>query len=99
MEFDIDGIKEYCDDNYYYKKLLDKNLEYRTENLGYWQVHVYPEIWYYPRDYTTGQAVIYDTLKKNHTEALALKKQSIDNPNSTELKYWRNPFIQILPAQ
>lgn len=93
MEFDIDGIKEYCDDNYYYKKLPDKKLTFKTENLGYWQVHVYPEIWYYPRDYTTGQAVIYDTLKKSHTEALALKKQSIENPNSTELKYWRNPYF------
>jgi hypothetical protein len=89
-----DDITEYCDDHYYYKKIIDpKALDYKTANLGYWQVHIYPEVWYYPRDFTTGKPLIHDDLKLPFDSASARKSLSINNPNDNDLKYWRDPYL------
>jgi len=86
-----DDITEYCDDQYYYRKVTKYSSI--SENLGYWQVHVYPEVWYYPRDPSTGKPIIHDELKVSYLVAEERKKKSIDNPNNTELKYWRDPYL------
>jgi hypothetical protein len=84
-------INEYCDDQYFYK-LVD-SLDSKTENLGYWQVHAYPEVAYYPRDPSSGQPIIFKDLAFGIDSAMVRKKRSLDNPNNNDLKYYRDPYL------
>lgn len=67
--------------------------EFRTANIGFWQIHIHPEIWYYPRDPFDGHPLIEDELKMNQNVALAKRNESINNPDNLDLKYYRNPFL------
>lgn len=93
LDVSEDEISEYCDDEYYYLKIDESKAEFKTANIGYWQVHVYPEVWYYPRDYTDGKPFIHDDLKATIEAAMQKKAQSLDNPNDNDLKYWRDPYL------
>lgn len=66
---------------------------YKTASVGIWQVHIHPEMWYYPRDPFDGTPLIKDGLKMDFATAKVQKKKSIDNPGSVDLKYYRNPYF------
>jgi hypothetical protein len=65
---------------------------FKTENLGYWQVHIFPVIQYFPHDAGTGQPNL-KAPPMGRKEAFAKKVQSINDPNSVTLRDYRNPFL------
>jgi hypothetical protein len=65
----------------------------KTANIGFWQVHVYPVLWYYERDPYTGIPLLVDALKMDQKTAIQKKKESINSPDDATLKYFRNPYL------
>lgn len=81
---------DYCDDKYCYEGVHD--YAFKTEKLGYWQVHIFPVICYYPRDAASGMP----NLKAppiGRKEAFDKKKQSVNDPTNVNLKDYRNPYL------
>lgn len=66
---------------------------YKTENVGFWQIHLHPEMWYYPVDPFEGVPIIEDELKMDRTEALEKRKESLAAPDNLDLKYYRRPYL------
>ena len=67
--------------------------DFKTENLGYWQVHIHPEIWYFPRNIDNGKPIIEEELKMDYKEAAEKKKESLKDKDNIDLKYYRNPYL------
>jgi hypothetical protein len=82
----------YMKGNYVYEYIPVK-YTFKTANIGFWQIHVHPVIWYYPRDPFDGKPYLFDSLKMDYKTACAKKKQSIDSPDKLDLKYYRNPYL------
>lgn len=78
--------------NYLYE-YIPVSYVFRTANIGFWQVHVHPEMWYYPRDPFKGFPLLNDPIKMDFATACARKKQSIDNPKVIDYLYNRNPYF------
>jgi hypothetical protein len=78
--------------NYIYEYIPVKYV-FRTANIGFWQVHIHPEMWFYPRDPFNGHPLLNDSIKMDFVTACARKKQSIDNPRVIDYQYNRNPFF------
>ena len=70
-------------------------MAFRTENLGFWNVHFYPEAWYYCRDPSTGKPLseAEGCPRMDIRTAHAKKKESLDNPSDLNLKPYRNPAL------
>jgi hypothetical protein len=83
--------QDFCDESYCYEHVW--KAEPRTAGLGYWQVHAYPEVWYYPRDPGDGTPIVHDNLKMDKADAMGRRKGSIDDPLNIEKKAYRNPFL------
>jgi hypothetical protein len=86
------GFQNYCSGNTIFEQLPVK-YSVKTSQIGFWQVHVHTEVWYFPRDPFDGTPLIKDALKMDYATAAARKKQSIDNPDNIDLKYYRNPYL------
>ena len=72
--------------------LTTMELSYHTADLGRWQIHFHPEIWFYPRDPFTGNPVIVDQLKMGPSNAQSMKSSAI-NSNDMQSKYYKNPYL------
>lgn len=68
------------------------DYEVKTDNLGYWQIHVHPEKWFFPRDVDNGLPLLREDLKKTYKETEELRQEYINNRSKFELKYWANPY-------
>jgi hypothetical protein len=68
------------------------DYESKTENLGYWQIHIFPVIAYYPRAIENG-APIYTDTPMTRKKALEMKQKSINNPDAIDYKTYRNPYL------
>lgn len=95
-----DGFDNYCDDpkvnslsHYCFEAFA--GVKSKSANLGYWQVHLYPEVWYYCRDPETGNPIYNESVCPRMTpdKAFAMKKSSLDDPNNLNLKIYRNPYL------
>ncbi len=67
--------------------------QFKTANIGFWQLHVYPVLWYYERDPYNGSPLLVNALKMDQKTAIAKKKESINQPDDATLKYFRNPYL------
>ncbi|MBN2436254.1 MAG: hypothetical protein JXK07_13395 [Spirochaetes bacterium] len=67
--------------------------DFKTSNVGYWQVHVHPEVWYYPRDPFDGHGLVFDELKMTDVTAQEKRTASLNAPDNLDLKYYRNPLL------
>jgi hypothetical protein len=81
---------DYCTDQYCFEGVND--YEAKTENLGYWQIHIFPVIAYYPRSVENGAPIYVDT-PMTRKQALAMKQKSINNPDAIDYKTYRNPYL------
>jgi len=77
----------------YVYEYIPCKLQFKTASIGYWQVHIHPQVWYYPRDPFNGQGVISDELKMNPQQAQEKRSASLGDPDNLDLKYYRNPFL------
>lgn len=94
------GFDNYCDDpkvntptHSCYVALA--GTKSKSANLGYWQVHLYPEVWYYCREPESGKPILDERIcpKMKPEKAFAMKKASLDDPNNLNLKMYRNPYL------
>jgi len=81
---------DYCDNTYCYEGV--HNFAWKTDNLGYWQVHLFPYVAYFPRDAATGQPNL-KAPPMGRKEAFAQKVKSINDPNNVNLKDYRSPYL------
>jgi hypothetical protein len=81
---------DYCTDSYCYEGVNDYDV--KTENLGYWQVHIFPVIAYFPRDIENGTP-IYTDKPMTRKKALEMKQKSLDNPDAIDYKSYRYPYL------
>ncbi|MBN1292358.1 MAG: hypothetical protein JXB48_11010 [Candidatus Latescibacteria bacterium] len=82
----------YRKDNQVYE-YIPCEYEFKTANIGYWQVHLHPQVWYYPRDPFDGHGLCFDELKMTPEEAQEKRSASLNDPENLDLKYYRNPFL------
>jgi hypothetical protein len=68
-------------------------LDFKTENLGYWQVHLHPVVAYYPRNPYTGEPIKDERLKMDWETAVQKKRESLANTENAELQFYRNPWL------
>lgn len=85
------GWIDYCQDGSCYEQI--PCTQKKTAPIQFWQIHITPDIRWYPRDIFSGEPKIIDTLKMTLEKTLEMKKRSIDNPNTVDLKYYRNPYF------
>lgn len=81
---------DYCTDQYCFEGV--NNYQVKTANLGYWQVHVFPVIAYYPRNVENGAPIYVDT-PMTRKQAIAMKQKSLNNPDAIDYKTYRNPYL------
>jgi len=86
------GFVSYRKDRTVYEE-ISVEYSFKTSNIGYWQVHLHPEVWYYPRDPFNGDPIINDDLKMTQKQAFDKREQSLQNPDNLDLKYYRNPYL------
>jgi len=85
-------FKSYATKTHVFEWISD-DPEFKTENKGYWQLHLFPEVWYYQRSPFDGQPLLNDEIKMTFDEAKRKKYESIDDWYNLELKYYRNPYL------
>lgn len=85
------GWIDYCQDGLCYERI--PCTQKKIAPVQFWQVHITPKICWYPRDIFTGEPKIVDTLRMTLEQAMAKKKESLDNPDKVDLKYYRNPYF------
>ncbi len=96
------AFDNYCDD--YTDKTLQgpkscyeslTKYKFKTDNLGYWTVHLYPEIWYLCRDPERGTPIFDASIcpRMTQSEAMAMKQKSLAAPNDLNLRKYRNPYL------
>lgn len=67
---------------------------HKTAGLGFWRVHVTPEVWWYPRRAdSTSSAVTHESYKRSHRVAMQLREESLGDVTDPNLMRWRNPVL------
>lgn len=69
----------------------EEAMQTRVENRFYWNLHVFPSIVFHPRHHTNGR--IMKEINLTEPEAIALRKQAVDNPTREDLKPYLNPVL------
>ncbi len=67
--------------------------DYKTDNVGYWQIHIHPEVWCFPRDIETGTPILDSSVKMTFKQALIKKSESLNDKDNVQLSYYRDPYI------
>lgn len=95
-----ESFEPYCDDFNKYMPTYScyeaiGPLRPRTQGLGFWTVHLYPEVVYLCREPETGKPILDPAICPPMTaqEAILRKKQSLDNPADLNLQRYRNPYL------
>lgn len=83
---------DHCDEEYCYERLDIRQQDVAVFTRSYWQLHIFPQAWYYPVD-MYGNPMMIDTAKKTIQQADSLRRASIDDPSHLSLKYWRRPYL------
>jgi hypothetical protein len=86
----VSEFTDYCNSRYCFEAVHD--YRFRTDNLGYWQVHIFPEIKYFPRDASSGTPNL-KVPPMGMKEAFEKKRQSINDPDNIDFKDYRSPFL------
>ena len=89
---------DYCEETGGYCYDYFKDYKYTVKNLGYWQVHIYPEVVYYCRDPETGKPItdkVDPLCKMTESKAFEMKDLALTEKgrNQPELRKYRNPFF------
>ncbi len=82
---------DYCDSKTCHEYLSCK--DFKIMKQSFWQVHLFPEVWFYPRDFLTGQPRTVADKRMDAQTAAQMRKLSIDQPDNINYKYYRNPYL------
>jgi hypothetical protein len=86
-----DGWLDYCDRNFCHERIACTDFKVIPSSI--WQVHLFPEVKWFPRDFLTGEPLLYDTMAMDFQTAIHKRKQSLADMDNLNLKYYRNPYF------
>lgn len=68
------------------------HMNFNTDKLAYWQVHLWPEVWYYPR--SKMGSILRKLPRMTHAQAMNKKKQSLSDEGMEDvsMEIYRNPW-------
>jgi hypothetical protein len=85
----------YCEENGRFCWEHVPGFKYKADNIGYWQVHLYPEVVYFCRNPENGQPITDDPdcPPMNMAQMIKMKKQALEKTNDIRLRKFRKPFL------
>ncbi len=88
-----EGFATTCDNSYCYEEI--PGMKFKVSNLGYWQVHLYPDVKFFCRDPETGKPLIGngDCPPMDFKTAKQMKKKALQNRHSIEMRKYRKPYL------
>jgi hypothetical protein len=90
-EVSEDGWLDYCDVNLCHERIIC--TDYKLVPATIWQVHLIPDVRWFPRDFQSGEPLLIDKLRMDFKTALLKRQQSLANMDNVDLKYYRNPYF------